>query len=89
MCVARVTGLITNATSSHLAALKLTAIAKALAAALEQAEQTKPGYTCFLSDLLAIEVQAAEQRALQSRLRLAGFPRPRHWRSSTSTPNPP
>ncbi len=59
---------------SHLAALKLTAIAEALATALEQAEQTKPGYTRFLADLLQVEVQAAEQRALGSRLRLAGFP---------------
>jgi DNA replication protein DnaC len=58
----------------HLAALKLTAVAEALAPALEQAEQTKPGYTRFLSDLLAVEVDAAEQRALRSRLRLAGFP---------------
>jgi DNA replication protein DnaC len=58
----------------HLASLKLTAIAEALATALEQAEQTKPGYTRFLADLLAIEVHAAEQRALGSSLRLAGFP---------------
>jgi DNA replication protein DnaC len=58
----------------HLAALKLTATAEALASQLEQAEQRKPGYTRFLADLLAIEVQAVEQRALQSRLRLAGFP---------------
>jgi DNA replication protein DnaC len=59
---------------SHLAALKLTAVAEALAAALEQAEQTKPGYTRFLADLLAVEVGAAGQRALESRLRFAGFP---------------
>ena len=54
----------------HLAALKLTAIAEALAPALEQAEETKPGYTRFLADLL----QATQERALTSRLRLAGFP---------------
>ncbi len=59
---------------SHLAALKLTATAEALADALEQAEQTKPGYTRFLSDLLGVEVGATEQRALESRLRLAGLP---------------
>jgi DNA replication protein DnaC len=58
----------------YLAALKLPAIAEALAPALEQAEQTKPGYTRFLADLLAIEVQVADQRAQGSRLRLAGFP---------------
>ena len=58
----------------HLAALKLPAIAEALAPALEQAEQTKPGYTRFLADLLQVEVQATQERALTSRLRLAGFP---------------
>jgi DNA replication protein DnaC len=58
----------------YLAALKLTAIAEALAPALEQAEQTKPGYTRFLADLLEVEVQATQERALTSRLRLAGFP---------------
>jgi DNA replication protein DnaC len=58
----------------HLTALKLTAVADALAPALEQAEQTKPGYTRFLHDLLQVEVQTAEQRALESRLRLAGLP---------------
>jgi DNA replication protein DnaC len=58
----------------HLAALKLTATAEALAGALEQAEQRKPGYTRFLADLLGVEVHATEQRALESRLRLAGFP---------------
>lgn len=58
----------------HLAALKLSAISEALAPALERAEQDKPGYTRFLTDLLAVEVQATEQRALASRLRLAGFP---------------
>ncbi len=58
----------------HLAALKLPAIAEALAPALEQAEQEKPGYTRFLADLLGVEVQATHERALRSRLRLAGFP---------------
>jgi hypothetical protein len=48
----------------HLAALKLPAIAEALAPALEQAEQTKPGYTRFLADLLQVEVQATQERAL-------------------------
>ena len=58
----------------YLAALKLPAIAEALAPALEQAEQEKPGYTRFLADLLQVEVQATQERALTSRLRLAGFP---------------
>jgi len=58
----------------HLSQLKLTASAEALATQLEQAERTKPSYTQFLADLLAIEAHAVEQRALESRLRLAGFP---------------
>ncbi len=58
----------------HLSQLKLTASAEALATQLEQAERTKPSYTQFLADLLGIEAHAVEQRALESRLRLAGFP---------------
>ena len=58
----------------HLAYLKLTAAAEQLPAALEDAEKTKPGYTQFLTDLLAVEVTATEQRRLSGRLRLAGFP---------------
>ncbi len=59
---------------SHLAYLKLSAAAEQLAPALEAAERDKPSYTCFLSDLLAVEVSATEQRRLDSRLRLAGLP---------------
>jgi DNA replication protein DnaC len=58
----------------HLATLKLTAAAERLPAALEHAEQGKPGYTQFLHDLLEVEVQATLERRLASRLRLAGFP---------------
>jgi len=58
----------------HLAQLKLTASAEALAEHLERAQKTKPSYCHFLSELLEIEVKASEQRALESRLRLAGFP---------------
>jgi DNA replication protein DnaC len=58
----------------HLATLKLTAAAERLPAALEDAEQHKPGYTQFLHDLLDVEVQATLERRLASRLRLAGFP---------------
>ena len=58
----------------HLAYLKLSAAAEQLPAALEDAEKVKPGYTQFLSDLLAVEVTATEQRRLMSRMRLAGFP---------------
>jgi DNA replication protein DnaC len=59
---------------SHLAYLKLAAVAEQLPAALEQAEKEKPGYTQFLTDLLAVEVTATEERRLAGRLRLAGFP---------------
>lgn len=59
---------------SHLAYLKLTALAEQLPAALEHAEKTKPGYTQFLADLLELEVTASEQRRLQGRLRFANFP---------------
>jgi DNA replication protein DnaC len=59
---------------SHLAYLKLAAAAEQLPAALEDAEKNKPGYTQFLSDLLAVEVTATEERRLAGRLRMAGFP---------------
>ncbi len=59
---------------SHLAYLKLAATAEHLPGALKQAEKEKPGYTQFLSDLLAVEVSATEQRRLAGRLRMAGFP---------------
>lgn len=59
---------------SHLAYLKLTALAEQLPGALERAEQGKPGYTQFLADLLDVEVTATEQRRLQGRLRFANFP---------------
>ena len=58
----------------HLAYLKLAAAAEQLPAALEHAEKTKPGYTQFLHDLLAVEVNATQERRLAGRLRLAGFP---------------
>jgi DNA replication protein DnaC len=59
---------------SHMAQLKLTASAEALAGHLDTAQKTKPSYTQFLAELLDIEVKASEQRALGSRLRLAGLP---------------
>jgi DNA replication protein DnaC len=58
----------------QLAHLKLGAVAEQLAAALHQAESDKPSYTRFLHDLLAVEVQATEQRRLDNRLRFASFP---------------
>jgi len=59
---------------SHLAYLKLAAVAEHLPAALEAAERDKPGYTQFLHDLLQVEVDATEQRRLAGRMRFAGFP---------------
>lgn len=59
---------------SHLAYLRLQAAAEQLAPALEQAEKTKPSYTRFLEQLLAIEVEATERRRLEGRLRFASFP---------------
>src|SRR5439155_23919289 len=58
----------------HLAHLRLTAVADRLASALEAAERDKPGYTRFLHDLLAAEVDAVEQRRLAGRLRFAKLP---------------
>lgn len=58
----------------HLHHLKLTAVADQLAGALEAAERDKPPYTQFLADLLAVEVQATEQRRLEGRLRFAKLP---------------
>jgi DNA replication protein DnaC len=59
---------------SHLAYLKLAAVAERLPAALEDAEQRKPSYTDFLHNLLDSEVKATEQRRLHGRLRFASFP---------------
>ena len=59
---------------SHLAYLKLSAAAERLAPALEAAESQKPSYAEFLDRLLGAEVQATEERRLERRLRLAGFP---------------
>jgi DNA replication protein DnaC len=58
----------------HMSQLKLPAGAEALAGHLDTAQKSKPSYPQFLAELLDIEVKAGEQRALQSRLRLAGLP---------------
>ncbi|MGH2901171.1 MAG: IS21-like element helper ATPase IstB, partial [Solirubrobacteraceae bacterium] len=59
---------------SHLHYLKLTAVADALAPALEHAERQRPGYTEFLAALMKTEVDATEQRRLQGRLRFSKLP---------------
>jgi DNA replication protein DnaC len=63
---------------SHLAYLKLTAAAEALPGQLDAAMQSKTTHTEFLERLLAIEVDATEQRRHAGRLRFANFPAP--WR---------
>ena len=59
---------------SHLAYLRLGALAEQLAAELEQAQREKPTYTRLLERLLRLEVEATERRRLQGRLRFANFP---------------
>lgn len=59
---------------SHLAYLKLTAAAEALAGKLDRAQKAKPSYTVFAEDLLATEVEATERRRMAGRLRFAHFP---------------
>jgi len=61
---------------SHLAYLKLSAAAEALPEALEQARDAKTGHTEFVEQLLAVEVEATEQRRLNARMRFANFPAP-------------
>lgn len=58
----------------HLAYLQLPAVAEQLAPALEAAERDKPGYTQFLHELLAAEVDAVRHRRLKGRLRFAKLP---------------
>jgi len=60
----------------HLAYLKLGAIAEALPAQLEHARKTSQGHTEFLETLLALEVEATEQRRWDARMRFANFPAP-------------
>lgn len=63
---------------SHLSALRLTTAAEALPGVLEQAKAEKLGHTAMLERLLAIEVQATEQRRRISLERFASLPAP--WR---------
>jgi DNA replication protein DnaC len=63
---------------AHLSYLKLGAAAEALPAQLDAARTDKLGHTEFLEQLLAIEVDATEQRRWDARMRFANFPAP--WR---------
>lgn len=60
----------------HLTYLKLGAVAEALPAQLEQARRDNTGHTEFLETLLALEVDATEQRRWDARMRFANFPAP-------------
>ena len=61
---------------SHLAELKLTAAAEALAALLDQAAAEGLSLTVALERLLAVEVDASTARRLAGRLRFACLPTP-------------
>ena len=63
---------------SHLSTLRLTTAAEALPGVLEQAKAERLGHTAMLERLLAIEVQATEQRRRISLERFASLPAP--WR---------
>ena len=74
---------------SHRAYLELTAAADGLPGELDAAMLSKSAHTDFLERLLAIDVDAAEQRRHAGRLRFANFPAPGGSTTSTSPPNPP
>jgi DNA replication protein DnaC len=59
---------------SHLAYLRLSAVSEQLAVALDEAKREQPSYTRFLERLLRLEVETAERRRLEGRLRFASFP---------------
>ena len=59
---------------SHLGYLGPQTASERLAPMLKAAEAGKPAYAGFLDGLLGAEVEATEQRRLERRLRLAGFP---------------
>jgi DNA replication protein DnaC len=62
----------------HLAYLRLTAAAEALAPELDRAAREKLSHTAFLDRLLGVEVEATETRRLTGRQRFACLPAP--WR---------
>src|SRR6476661_4739809 len=61
---------------SHLAELKLAAVAEALPAVLDQATAERLSLTVALERLLAVEVEASTARRLAGRLRFACLPTP-------------
>lgn len=63
---------------SHLSTLRLASAAEALPSVLEQAKAERLGHTAMLERLLAIEVEATENRRRASLERFASLPAP--WR---------
>jgi DNA replication protein DnaC len=61
---------------THLARLRMAAAAEALPAILEEAQRANLSHTALLTKLLAVEVQAADQRRLNGLLRFACLPAP-------------
>ena len=61
---------------AHLAFLRMTAAAEALPGLLDEAIKTKLGHSAFLERLLAIEVDAVDQRRRTSLTRFASLPSP-------------
>ena len=62
----------------HLAYLRLTAAAEALAPELEHASTEKLSHSAFLARLLGVEVASTEERRLAGRRRFACLPAPWH-----------
>lgn len=61
---------------AHLAFLRMTAAAEALPGLLDEAIKTKLGHSAFLERLLAIEVDAVDERRRTSLTRFASLPSP-------------
>lgn len=59
----------------NLRSLRLTDMARNLDAVLEAAEREQQGHLQFLSQLVQKQLEAAENRSLERRLRMADFPR--------------
>ena len=61
---------------AHLAFLRMTAAAEALPGLLDEAIKTKLGHSAFLERLLAVEVDAVDERRRTSLNRFASLPSP-------------
>ena len=63
--------------SSHLKTLRLPTMVKELPTVVRQAVEEEHSYETFLERLAELEVNARQSKAIERRLRQAGFP---HWR---------